>query len=133
MIVRKLQEILGTDREVDGDSWVSRRLVLADDGRGYAVHDTVIRAGPRTHIHYRHHLETVYCIAGEGEVETLADGRVWPIGPDTVYVLDQNDEHYLRAHEGADMRMVCVFRPALTGREVHDADGVYPAPDGASN
>jgi hypothetical protein len=22
--------------------------------------------------------------------------------------------------------MVCVFTPALTGREVHDADGAYP-------
>jgi L-ectoine synthase len=22
--------------------------------------------------------------------------------------------------------MVCVFNPALTGREVHDEDGVYP-------
>lgn len=129
MIVRTLDEIVGSEREVDGGNWVSRRLVLADDGMGYSVHDTVIRAGTETHIHYRHHLESVYCIAGAGEVETVADGRIWPIGPDTIYVLDANDEHYLRAHEGADMRMVCVFRPALTGHEVHDADGVYPAPE----
>ena len=129
MIVRTLEEIVGTEREVDGETWVSRRLVLADDQMGYSVHDTVIRAGTETHIHYRNHLETVYCIAGHGEVETVADGRIWPIGPDTVYVLDQNDEHYLRAHAGADMRMVCVFRPALTGREKHDASGAYPAPE----
>lgn len=129
MIVRTLKDILGTEREVDGETWVSRRLVLADDNMGYSVHDTVIRAGTETHIHYKNHLETVYCIAGEGEVETVADGRKWPIGPDTVYVLDQNDEHYLRAFEGADMRMVCVFRPALTGKEMHGPDGAYPAPD----
>lgn len=128
MIVRKLAEIAGTGREVDGGNWVSRRLLLADDGLGYSLHDTIIRAGTETHIHYRHHLEAVYCIAGEGEVETVADGRVWPIGPDTVYALDRHDEHYLRAGKGGDMRMICVFRPALTGTEVHDNSGVYPAP-----
>ena len=24
------------------------------------------------------------------------------------------------------MRLICVFHPALTGEEVHDADGSYP-------
>lgn len=129
MIVRRLQDILGTAREVDGGNWVSRRLVLADDGVGYSVHDTVIRGGTETHIHYRHHLEAVYCIGGRGEVETVADGRVYAIAEGTLYVLDAHDEHYLRAFEGEDLRMVCVFRPALTGHEVHDADGVYAPPE----
>lgn len=126
MIVRKLQEVAGTDDEVDGGNWVSRRLLLARDGMGYSVHDTVIRAGTETHIHYRNHLEAVYCIEGAGEVETTADGQVWPIEAGTIYALDQHDEHYLRANRGVDLRMVCVFAPPLTGREVHDADGVYP-------
>lgn len=128
MIVRKLEDLIGTDREVDGGNWVSRRLILAGDGMGYSVHDTVIRAGSETHIHYKHHLETVYCVSGSGEVETLADGKVWRIEPDTLYALNEHDEHLLRADPGRDWRLVCVFRPALTGREVHDESGVYPAP-----
>lgn len=126
MLVRQLKEIVDTDQEVDGGNWVSRRLLLARDGMGYSMHDTVIRAGTETHIHYQNHLETVYCIAGEGEVETVADRRVWPIEEGTMYALDKHDEHYLRANKGVDMRMVCVFNPPLTGREVHDESGVYP-------
>ncbi len=126
MIIKKLNEVSGTDQEVDGGNWVSRRLVLARDGMGYSVHDTIIRAGTETHIHYQNHLEAVYCIEGQGEVETIADGKVWPIEAGTLYALDEHDEHWLRANKGVDMRMVCVFNPPLTGREVHDESGVYP-------
>ncbi len=126
MIVKKLDELVGTDREVDGGNWVSRRILLAKDGMGFSVHDTVIRAGTETHIHYQNHLEAVYCIDGKGEVETVADGKVWPIETGTLYALDKHDEHWLRANRGVDMRMVCVFSPPLTGREVHDESGVYP-------
>lgn len=126
MLVRQLKKIIGSEQEVDGGNWVSRRLLLARDGMGYSMHDTVIKAGTETHIHYQNHLEAVYCIDGRGEVETIADGRVWPIEEGTMYALDQHDEHYLRANQGVDMRMVCVFSPPLTGREVHDESGVYP-------
>lgn len=126
MIVRKLEDIIGTEREVDGGNWVSRRLLLASDNMGYSVHDTVIKAGTETHIHYKHHLEAVYCIEGEGEVETIEDGKTWPISANTIYALNKNDEHYLRANKGVDMRMVCVFLPPITGKEVHDESGVYP-------
>lgn len=124
MIVRKLEETLGTDQEVDTPNWTSRRLLLARDGMGFSLHDTVIRAGTENPMCYRHHLEAVYCIAGEGEVENVADGRVHRLGPGTVYALDQHDEHILRAK--TEMRMVCVFNPPITGREVHDETGAYP-------
>ncbi|MFB5664231.1 ectoine synthase [Alteribacillus sp. HJP-4] len=124
MKVVKLEDILGTDQEVDNGNWVSRRLILKSDNMGYSVHDTIIRAGTETHIWYQNHLETVYCIEGEGEVETLSDNKIYPITADTVYALDKNDEHLLRAKK--DMRMVCVFNPPISGREVHDENGVYP-------
>jgi L-ectoine synthase len=127
MLVRSLDETKGTDREVDGGNWVSRRLLLKSDGMGYSVHDTVIKEGTETHIHYKNHLEAVYLIEGEGEVETIADGKVWPVKAGDIYALDKNDEHYLRANKGTHMRMVCVFSPAISGREVHDEHGVYPA------
>ncbi|MBD8005494.1 ectoine synthase [Bacillus norwichensis] len=124
MIVRTLEEIIGTDNEVKADNWVSRRLLLKDDNMGFSYHDTIIYAGTETHIWYKNHLEAVYCVGGEGEIETISDGKVYPIKDGTMYALDKNDEHYLRATK--DMRMICVFNPPLTGRETHDKDGVYP-------
>jgi L-ectoine synthase len=124
MKVVKLEDILGTENEVEGGNWVSRRLILKKDGMGYSVHDTIIRAGTETHIWYQNHLEAVYCIEGEGEVETLKDNKIHPINKDTLYALDQYDEHLLRAK--TDMRMICVFNPPITGTEVHDENGVYP-------
>ncbi len=128
MIVKQLQDIIGTDADVDTPTWNSRRLLLARDGMGYSVHDTIIKEGTETHIHYRHHLEAVYLIEGEGEAETVADGKVYPLKTGTIYALNEHDDHYLRANKGTHMRMVCVFSPPLTGEEVHDESGVYPLP-----
>ncbi|KMJ55697.1 ectoine synthase [Alkalihalophilus sp. As8PL] len=124
MKVVALKDIIGSEQEVKGENWTSRRLLLKKDGMGYSVHDTVIKAGTETHIWYQNHLEAVYCIEGEGEVETLKDNKVWPIKKDEIYALDQHDEHLLRAK--TDMRMVCVFNPPITGKETHDENGVYP-------
>lgn len=124
MIVRKLKDLAGTEREVVTPNWTSRRLLLRRDGMGFSMHETIIEPGTQTHIWYRNHLEAVLCIEGEGEVEVLPEGRVYPISPGVLYALDQHDRHYLRAH--TRMRMVCVFNPPLTGREVHDEEGVYP-------
>lgn len=71
MKVVKLEDVIGTDQEVKGENWTSRRLLLARDGMGYSVHDTIIKAGTETHIWYQNHLEAVYCIEGEGEVLSL--------------------------------------------------------------
>ena len=125
MIVKKLEDIVGTENETSTDTWSSRRLLLAKDKMGFSVHDTIIYAGTETHIWYQNHLEAVYCIEGNGEIETVKDGKVYPLEAGTIYALDQHDEHYLRGGT-EDMRMVCVFNPPVTGREVHDEDGVYP-------
>lgn len=124
MIVRNINDINGTAQEVKTSNWVSRRLLLARDGMGFSLHETVIFSGTETHIHYQHHLEAVYCIEGEGEVETVADGKRHAITKGVMYALDQHDEHFLRAR--TRLRLVCVFNPPLTGREVHDEQGVYP-------
>lgn len=126
MIVRKLTEVRGTDREVREDNWTSRRLLLHGDGMGFSLHDTVIRAGTSTRMWYRHHVEAVYCIEGKGSVTVTATGETFPIEAGTVYALDGHEEHILTAETA--LRMVCVFNPALSGREVHDEDGAYPPP-----
>lgn len=124
MIVRTLDQIVGSEQEVAAETWVSRRLLLERDGMGFSLHETLIHPGTETHIHYRHHLEAVYCVEGEGEIELADNGRIFPIRPGTLYALDQHDRHFLRAT--TRLRLVCAFNPPLTGREVHDAEGVYP-------
>ncbi len=124
MIVRKLDDMRGTAAEVRAENWTSRRLLLAGDGMGFSLHDTLIHAGTTTEIHYQHHLEAVYCIAGAGRVTVVGSGEVFEIESGTVYALDGNEKHLLTAD--TEMRMVCVFNPALVGSEVHDENGVYP-------
>lgn len=125
MIVRTLDEIIGTENEMKAETWSSRRFLLKKDGMGFSFHETIIYAGTETHIHYQNHLEAVYCVEGDGEIETVADGKVYSITNGTMYALNENDEHYLRGGK-TDMRLICVFNPPLVGSETHDEEGVYP-------
>src|SRR3546814_3758707 len=80
VIVRTLDQIVGSDRDVHADTWSSRRLVLADDGVGFSLHDTVIHAGTETTMWYRNHIEAVHCISSEGTLEDTATGETPEIG-----------------------------------------------------
>jgi len=127
MIVRRLKEdILGTEAEFKAakGTWTSRRLLLARDKMGFSFHDTLIHEGTETYIHYANHLEAVYCVSGEGEIEDLDNGVTHQISDGTMYALNGHERHYLRARK--EMRLICVFNPPLTGREDHDENGVYP-------
>ncbi|MGB4826856.1 MAG: ectoine synthase [Paracoccaceae bacterium] len=126
MIVRTLASILNTAAHVKGEAFESRRILLAADGLGYSLHDTICKEGSEQLLHYKNHVETNYVIEGEGEVVNVATKAVHRLAPGTVYVLDRHEAHILRALKG-DMRIICVFTPALTGQETHDASGSYPA------
>lgn len=124
MIVRNLHEEKEGPRLVESNGWNSVRLLLKDDGMGFSFHITTIHEGAELPMHYRHHLESVYCVSGEGSVENRATGERFEIGPGVMYALDKNDPHILRAR--TEMVMACVFNPPLRGLEVHDENGVYP-------
>lgn len=131
MIVRRLSDIVGTDNDVLGHdrdvaegTWRSRRLLLARDRVGFSLHDTVLFAGTETTMHYANHVEAVYVIEGDGELIDHTNDTRYELAPGTMYLLNGHERHTLRAR--TDVRTVCVFNPPVTGREVHDADGVYP-------
>jgi L-ectoine synthase len=129
MIVRSVEDILNTDRDVQGDVFASRRLLLAKDGPvlGFSLNETTVKAGAELHLWYKHHIEANYIIEGEGTVEDVTTGQVYPLKPGTTYTLDKHDKHIVRAT--TNMKFLCIFDPPLTGRETHDADGSYvPAP-----
>jgi L-ectoine synthase len=124
MIVRQLDDIVGTDLDVAAPTWNSRRLLLAGDGQRFSLHDTVLHAGTVTDMWYQNHVEAVYCIEGTGTLTNRETGEEHQLAPGTLYVLDGHERHTVRAD--TDLRTVCVFDPPVTGREVHDENGTYP-------
>jgi len=127
VIVRSVDDVVGTPRDVSGEGWQSRRLLVRDDAMGFSLSDTTVAAGAELHLQYRHHLEACLCLDGEAEIEDLATGTRHRIGPGVVYALDQHDAHVVRVRR--ELRLVCVFNPALTGGETHDAQGSYVPSD----
>lgn len=123
MIVRTLQQAEQSERRVVSEGWESTRLLLKNDAMGFSFHITTIYAGADLSMHYQNHLESAYCISGEGEIEDLATGQIHHISAGTIYALDQRDKHILRAR--TEMKMACVFNPPLHGKEVHNAQGAY--------
>ncbi|MFI6362520.1 ectoine synthase [Nocardia sp. NPDC050630] len=124
MIVRSTAEITGTERDVAGQGWRSKRIVLGGDGVGFSFHETSIEAGTVHEFHYRHHVEAVWLIEGEGTLTDLDNGVSYELAPGSMYLLDGHERHRLQVRTA--MRMMCVFNPPVTGQEVHDSDGVYP-------
>ena len=94
------------------------RLEVRQDPEGYQF--GIVTVSAETPAFFRQKREGVdEFIEGEGEVET--NGVVYSIKPGSMYALNRNDKHYLRAK--TTMRLVCVFNPPLKGNESHSLTG----------
>ena len=84
MIIRKLQDITCTNREVNWGNGISRRFLLEKDGMGYSLTDTIVRANTSSLLEYKKHMEACYCISGSGLVveaaACAAAKTTWPVG-----------------------------------------------------
>lgn len=123
MIVRTFDQIARSPSTVNASNWTSFRFLTRQDNMGFSLHETWIHADTETPICYKHHLEAVYCIEGEGQIELLATGEKIVLRTGVMYALDKHDAHILRAF--TRLRLICVFNPPLRGDEVHDAEGAY--------
>lgn len=103
--------------------FVSHRILLESDGMGYGLTKTVIPSGDVQRWHYKNHLESCYCVSGEGILINEKTRESFFIEADTTYVLDKHDAHTFQALK--EVTLICVFNPPLTGREVHQEDGSY--------
>jgi L-ectoine synthase len=124
MIVRSLEDIRKSGHEIKSDGWTSRRYLLNKDKMGFSFHETIIDEGAELNMWYKNHLESVYCVAGEGQIIARDTGEKWDIKPGTIYALDKHDKHTLICHK--ELRLLCAFNPPCTGQEKHDAEGAYP-------
>jgi len=125
MIVRQLRTIRKTDRLVKSKGWESARLLLKDDDMGFSFHITTMYAGEELKMHYQNHLEAVFVLKGTGTIEDLDTGETHKLSPGVMYALNKNDRHIVRPE--TDILTACVFNPPVTGQEVHDENGAYPA------
>src|SRR5690606_21136364 len=124
MIVRSVDEITDTEADIKTENWRSKRIVLAKEKVGFSVHETTLYAGTVNRFWYANHVEAVFVVEGEGEITDLATGETHQLRPGSLYLLNDHDKHEVRPR--TEMRTVCVFNPPITGREVHDENGVYP-------
>jgi L-ectoine synthase len=127
MIVRTLDEVTDTERDVVAEQWRAKRVFLRDDGLGFSLSETIVNGGAEMNLWYKHHSEACFVIEGEAEITERDTGAVHRIGPGSAYA-PQHDRHTIRVLD--TLRLVCVFSPALSGRETHDADGSYLPADG---
>ncbi|MGH3435573.1 MAG: ectoine synthase [Sciscionella sp.] len=124
MIVRSLGDVEGTDDDIKTPNWRSKRIILAREGVGFSVHETTLYAGTVNDFWYANHIEAVFVTSGEGEITNTETGETFPLGPGTLYLLNDHDKHQVRPK--TEIKCVCVFNPPVTGKEVHDENGVYP-------
>lgn len=118
MIVRSQDDVRKADLHVDWGNGTSSRFLTTNDEMGFTLTDTLVNAGTTSLLEYKNHLEACYCFSGEGEVQDIATGKVYPIKPGTMYALNKHDRHYLTAK--TDLRLVSVFNPPLKGHERHN-------------
>lgn len=126
MKIVNIKSLANTDRHVrcPKGGFESFRGLLMSDNMGFGVCKTVIPKNDPQHWHYTHHLEACYCIEGEGVLTNLETGEEHYIKPDVMYVLDKNDDHTFQAVTNRVV-LISIFNPPLTGKEVHDENGVY--------
>lgn len=105
-------------------NWKSERLLLKKDGMGFSFHITTLEANSEITLHYKNHLESVYCIKGEGSIIDIKNSLEYEIKPGTIYALNRNDKHVVKAT--TEMELACVFNPPCSGNEKHAADGSFP-------
>jgi L-ectoine synthase len=125
MKVIHVKDIVGSERDVycPHGGFISRRMLLADDGMGFSLHHTTITSPEIQHWHYKNHLEACYCIAGGGNLVNLATGERHFIHEGMLYVLDNHDDHTFQTSWGCTL--ICIFNPPLKGDEIHKEDGSY--------
>jgi L-ectoine synthase len=126
MIIRSADDVTGSEHDVSGPGWRSRRILTAADRMGFSLNDVLIEPGFELELEYRHHFEACYVVSGGMQVTVAATGQEHLIGPGGVYAADQHDPHVARSAGGA--RLVCIFNPALRGTERH-VDGGYEPSD----
>ena len=125
MIIRHFEDLEKTGRYAEKPRhWSSARYLLREDDVGFTLTQTTVAAGKTLDMQYKNHIEANLIISGEAILTDYATNEEHRLVAGSKYTLDKHDRH--RLHAVTDLTIVCVFTPALTGRETHDEEGSYP-------
>lgn len=123
IIYRRLDDIIGTERDVFWGNGRSRRLLVKGDGLGFALCVTQGNANTDSALQYRNHFESCYYVSGSGEY-VWEDGS-HPIDTteslSTVFIMNRNDAHRMVVRD--ESICLSVFSPPIEGHEKHDLSG----------
>ena len=123
MIVKHLTDEIENISNGPSEQWVSRRLLLKDDGMGFSLHYTTVKENCTLKLWYKYHLEAVYFISGEGELKNMKTGEVHQIKAGSLYALNKHEKHHL--YSKTEMHAICVFYPPITGMEIPTTEEGY--------
>ena len=125
MIIRSLEDLQATGRYAEKPGvFTSARYLLREDRVGFTMTQTSVAAGTTQEMAYAHHVEANLVLDGEGVLTDLETGETHDLRPGVMYTFDGHERHRIDAT--TDLRIVCIFRPALLGTETHDETGAYP-------
>lgn len=119
-VVRTLNEILGTERDVFWGNGRSRRLLIRKDGFDFAFCITLGHSNTDSPLQYKNHFESCYYVSGTGEY-------VWGTGShpidtskdqSTVFIMNENDAHRMVVEN--ESICLSIFTPAIEGHEAHN-------------
>lgn len=116
MFVRERSQIT----PVEWGNGLSHRLLVQSDQMGFTICHTLVRAGTKSRLEYRRHLEACYCLSGSGRVEAADGSFGHDLRPGVLYALNEHDAHFLIAAPDCDLELVSVFNPPLRGDEQHN-------------
>ena len=116
-IIRSIEDLRNTEREVQWGNGTSYRFLINKDGKPYTITHTIVNKGTTSNLQYKNHVEACYCIKGKGFIEV--DGIKYEISVGKLYA-PQHNKHLLIADKNEDLHFVCVFSPPLQGDEKHN-------------
>ncbi|XP_072046656.1 uncharacterized protein [Amphiura filiformis] len=127
-VMSSVQDILGTERDIDLGDGRSRRLLLRSDGFLVGFNVTNVDSGATWKMQYKNHLEACYYYTGgkatynfddeKVAVESKADDR-----NGTAMIMNKHDKHTLNVNKSStneSAECICIFYPALVGQENHN-------------
>ena len=124
----KLGDIVGGERDVDWTRGHSRRFLLARDGFGITLTNTLAYPNNDCQMEYKNHIESAYWIDGAGKYE-WDDGKsskeinMKREGEAICFTMNKHDKHHAYFTGNRNYIAICVFCPALVGNETHKFDG----------
>lgn len=123
MIYRTAETLKGTDRYVQAENFISIRYALLEDNLGFTVTEATGDPEISHEIQHKNHIEAVYVLEGEGEIELIETGETYKIFPGVFYAFDKHERHRYTLH--TKVRAIAIFNPPLVGNEVNNAEGGY--------